>query len=306
MIQQKPVITLLSCLIFAAAATSPASARQWRFPGVPQPLEAEFVGMQNDAVVLQGENGKGFELPLDRFSPADQKYLRALAAALTPTPAPAGPGKPVTSRTGYQVKSVETLTDQVVNIPAATELHVTGKLDPITGSHFNFTAPDGWLFLDQMQPSKVAADHLRNMSVNGTPAALDKNLRIVQYAGGTVVIPQGADFPAMTVFDGKSLAGPSLPLKSHVEYDDAKLGGLKNSISSFVLKRGYTATLAENADGTGASRNYVAQDHDLVINGLPAGLDDKVSFVRDFPLALGEQEGRGRRHLAEPQRRLVL
>lgn len=293
MIQQRPVITrrskrfgrlsVVSYLIVAAAATSPASARQWRFSGVPQPLEAEFVGMQNDAVVLQGENGKGFELPLDRFSPADQKYLRALVAALTPTPAPAGPGKPVTSRAGYQVKSVETLTDQVVNIPAATELHVTGKGGPIKGSHFNFTTPDGWLFLEQMQPSKVAADHLCNMSVNGTPAALDRNLRIVQYAGGTVVIPQGEDFPAMTVFDGKSLAGPSLPLKSHVEYDDGKLGGLKNSISSFVLKRGYTATLAENADGTGASRNFVAQDHDLVVNGLPAGLDEKVSFVRIFP-----------------------
>lgn len=276
-------LSVFSFLLVAAAFTQPLLAKQWRFPGVPQPLEAEFVGMQNDAVVLQGGNGKGFELPLDRFSPEDQKYLRALAAALTPAPGSSGPGKPVTSRTGYQVKSVETLTDQVVTVPAGTELHVTGKADPVNGSHFNFTAPDGWLFLDQVPPSKVVADFLSRMSVNGTRAALDTNLRITRYGGGTVVIPQGADFHAMTVFDGKSLAGRSMPLKCHVKYDDGQLGGLKDSISSFVLKRGYTATLAQNENGTGTSRNYVAQDHDLVINGLPAGLDDQVRFIRIFP-----------------------
>jgi hypothetical protein len=43
------------------------------------------------------------------------------------------------------------------------------------------------------------------------------------------------------------------------------------------------ATLAQNADGTGVSRNYVAQDHDLEVEVLPKGLEDGVRFIRVFP-----------------------
>ena len=62
-----------------------------------------------------------------------------------------------------------------------------------------------------------------------------------------------------------------------------KLGKLKGTAASLILRRGYTATLAEKENGTGASVNYVAQDHDLVIESLPAGLDKGVGFIRIFP-----------------------
>ena len=283
--QRNRRMTVFTALwILAAAAVSPSlMARQWRFSGVPAPLEAEFIAMGNGAVVLQGANGKSFELPVERFSPEDQKFLRALAAANTPTPAPDHPGRPITNRSNYKVKSIETLTNQVVTVAGGSELHVTGKGDPINGSHFNFTAPDGWLFLTNVPPSKVVAGFLARMRVNGARAVLDENVRVAQYGSGSVVIPQGPDFPAMTVFDGKSLAGSALPLKCHVAYDAEKLGAMKNSVRSFLLKRGYMATIAQNENGTGVSRNYVAQDHDLAISDLPAGLENGVHFIRIFP-----------------------
>jgi hypothetical protein len=279
--RRKPIAAILVCI--AAAASPPLMARQWRFIGVPAPMEAEFVGMGNGAVVLQGANGKSFELPLDRFAPEDQQYLRALEVANTPAPAKAPPGKPITSGSGYKLKSVETLTNQVVTLTGGSELHVTGTGDPIKDCHFNFAAPDAWLFLTNVAPSRVVSGFLGRMRVNGARAVLDENIRVVQYGSGAVVIPQGADFPAMTVFDGKSLAGPSMPLKCHVGYNDEKLGVLKGAISSFVLRRGYMATIAQHENGTGISRNYVAQDHDLLVGGLPAGLDDQVRFIRIFP-----------------------
>ena len=273
---------LLGALLLASSAPV-LLARPWSFTGIPQPVEAEFVGMKNGGVVLQGPNGKSFEVPFANFTPADQHYLGALDAGGGKAPAPENAGKPITSRGGYTNKSVATCLNQVVPLKSGMEFHITGSGDPILGSTFDFTAPDGWLFLDNVAPSFVKSKCLNRMRVSGERASLTANLRVAQYGSGTVVIPHGPNFGAMMVYDGKSLTGESIPLKCYVEYGDAKLGKLKNSISSFILRRGYMATLAQQENGTGISRNYVAQDHDLEINLLPNGLNDGVRFIRIFP-----------------------
>ncbi len=74
-----------------------------------------------------------------------------------------------------------------------------------------------------------------------------------------------------------------MPLQCYVKYDDAKLGGMKMSVSSFRLKRGYMATIAQQENGMGESRNYIAQDSDVEVDELPAGLDKNVRYIRIFP-----------------------
>ncbi|MES2474852.1 MAG: glycosyl hydrolase [Verrucomicrobiota bacterium] len=256
-------------------------AREWSFTGVEKKLEAEFVGMGNGYVVLKDSAGKSFEFPFANLSPTDQQFLKTLAKVSKA--APAKPGGPVTSRSGYETKSVETLTDQVVTLEGASELHITGKGDPIKGSSFFMTSPDAWLFLDHVLPSVMLEKFLDRIRVNGDAAKPGKNLRVVQHASGSVIIPQGDDFPALTLHEGKNFGGPSVTVKCYEAYKAKPLGGLKGPPGSFVLRRGYMATLAEKEDGTGVSRNYVAQDHDLVINTLPAGLDQGVRFARVFP-----------------------
>lgn len=278
-------------VLLLAVSTPVLHAKEWAFVGIPKPLEAEFVGMKDGGVVLQGPNGKSFEVPFANFTPADQKYLLALAAGGGQSPVDASPGKPVTTRTGYKSKSVETLANQVVTLTGNTELHVTGTGDPIVGSSFLFTSPDTWLFFDNILPSVVISKFVSRMQVNGAKAKSGINVRVVQFGSGTVVIPHEPDFPAMTIYDGKDLSGTSIPLKCYVEYNGAKLGKLKSPAASFVLKRGYMATLAQNENGTGISRNYVAQDHDIVVDALPAGLDKGVAFVRVFPWRWTSKKG---------------
>ena len=53
-----------------------------------------YVARANGAVVLQGPNGKSFEVPFGNFSPADQQYLKALEAA-PPEGAPVADAPPV-------------------------------------------------------------------------------------------------------------------------------------------------------------------------------------------------------------------
>ena len=219
--------------------------------------------------------------------------MRPAAAATPPIPTPVATPAPKAGfpTSGSQIamtvsarsQTVASLTQRRVTLVGTSELHVTGSGDPLAGSVLNFTSPDAWLFLEKIPPSTVASTFLDRLWVHGVPAALETNLRVVQYAAGTVVIPHGPDFAAMTAFNGKALAGASMPLRSYVKYDDASLGALKAAIGSFRLKRGYMATIAQQENGTGISRNYVAQDHDLEVKTLPPELDGKVHFIRIFP-----------------------
>ncbi len=179
--------------------------------------------------------------------------------------------------------AIATLLKRRVTLTGAAELRITGLGDPIAGSVLNFASPAATLVFEGIRPSAVAANFLNRMWVNGLPAAVDANLRVVQYGAGTVVIPQGPDFAAMTVFNGKSFSGGSMPLQCYIKYDEASLGAVQSAVSSFRLKRGYMATIAQEENGTGVSKNYVAQDRDLEVKDLPAELDGHVRFVRVFP-----------------------
>lgn len=287
---RRALIVAMCCLAFAASAPT-LEARSWKFTGVEKTLEAEFVGMNNGWVVLQDVNGKSFEFALENFTPADQQYLRSLAAAEKQKPASSDAGKPHADRQSYTSKTVETLSNQVITLTGASELHITGKDDPIPGCSFIFKSPDAWLFLDQVPPSVVESKLLGRMRIDTAKADTATNVRVVQYGAGTVIIPHAPDFPAMALFSGKKLTGTSIPLGSYVKYDSAKLAGLKGPAASFVLKRGYMATLAQKENGTGVSKNYVAQDHDVVINEMPAGLGEGLRFVRVFPWRWVEKKG---------------
>ena len=225
---------------------------------------------------------KAAAAPMTAAAPPEQAPKTAVAPppqrAAFPT---AGHQVPMT--VSAKLETVATLTQRRVTLTGASELHVTGTGDPLTGCAINFTSPDGWLFLEKIPASTVASTFLDRMWVNGAPASPDTNLRVVQYESGAVVIPHGPDFAAMTVFNTKSLTGSSMPLQSYVKYNDASLGAMKGAIGSFRLKRGYMATLAQQENGTGISHNYVAQDHDVEVKALPPELDGKVHFVRIFP-----------------------
>jgi hypothetical protein len=182
-----------------------------------------------------------------------------------------------------EVQTHATLSNTAVTLSGKSELRITGTGDPIGGCTINLTSPDSWFLLTNIQPSTVVSTFLSRVKVNGATAVVDSNCRVVQYAQGTVVIPQAPGFAPMTVYSGNGFTGSSLSLTQYTAYGATELGALNDNISSFKLKRGYTATIAQNPAGTGVSKNYVAQDGDLEISVLPGNLNNSVSFVRIFP-----------------------
>ena len=264
--------TLPTALLCWIAALSALVARPWTFVGNPTHVEAEYVGMTDGKVMLKSPDGRERGFPLARFSPADQDFVRSQAGSQFP--ASGSPAKPET---------VANLVNRTLTLDGAKELHVTDSGDPLAGSSIHFTSADAWLFLDHISPQAVEAGLLKRMRVNGGNAIAGKNVRVVQYGPGTVIIPHEPDYPAMTVFANLSFEGASKSLTCYKEYSDANLAPIKSNVSSFRLKRGYMATLATQRDGTGSSENYVAQDQDIEVKSLPTELANNIRFIRVFP-----------------------
>ncbi len=175
------------------------------------------------------------------------------------------------------------LTNTTVTMTGHCELWITGTNNPLSGDTINLNSSDAWIFIPSIRPATVIASYLAQVSVNGAAAVVGNNVRAEEYVMGTVIIPQSPSFTPLSIYSAPNFLGPTLSLGLYTYYTNTALGVLNRNVSSFQLKRGYMATFAQNADGSGASKVFIAQDGDLQVSLLSASLNYPVSFVRVFP-----------------------
>jgi len=195
------------------------------------------------------------------------------------------------------------LTNTTVNLSGQCELHLTAtnnKMTTVTaaqampGCVINLNSPDAWLFLDGTRPYNVDLSQIR---VNGALAVIQSNVRLVEYGMGSVVIPHSPDYLPLQAFSGSQFSGLSVQASIYTYYSTNSAYGsggsalLNGSIGSFILKRGYAATFAQDSNGRGISRAYVAADGDLEVGMLPAGLSGAVQFMRVYPWVWNSKKG---------------
>jgi hypothetical protein len=194
------------------------------------------------------------------------------------------------------------LTNTTVNLSGQCELHLTATNNKMTtvaplqampGCVVHLNSEDAWLFLDGTRPYNVDLAQIR---VNGALAANRVNVRLVQYGMGSVVIPHSPDYLPLRVFSGSQFTGSSAQASIDTYYSTNSIYGsgsalLNGSIGSFILKRGYAATFAQDSKGTGISRAYVAAEGDLKVGALPAGLGGAVQFVQVYPWVWNSKKG---------------
>lgn len=183
-----------------------------------------------------------------------------------------------------EIRTYTSLINTTVNMYGRSELHITDKTNPVSGSQINLYSEDAWLFFDYIKPSLVIAKYLNQIKVFDQDADIHKNVRVVIYLNGTVVIPHSPNYKPLTVYEDSLYGGASLELGIYSYHKaSSSLSSMNDKISSFKLKRGYMATFAQNDNGTGYSKVYIAQDGDINIELLPRELNDQVSFIRVLP-----------------------
>ena len=175
----------------------------------------------------------------------------------------------------YYVDSIRT---DVLVLDSAIDYHVTNAI-PMGNTQIQLNHDDAWLILENVRPSAVVNTYLKNITINGEAAKNGSNCRVAIYLDGAVVIPQNqSTYLPYIGFEEKQCAGDSHPF-----YTGANVLGdndhANNRIRSFILKRGYMATVATAKDGTEYSRVFVADHQDLIINELPTALDRRISYI---------------------------
>ena len=173
-----------------------------------------------------------------------------------------------------------------------SELRVSNSDLTLSGT-INFTSDSAWLILDGILPSTAIASHLNYITVNGQPAVNNVNIRVTNYLRGCVILPHAPNYNALTVYKNTAFTGEEMGLYSYKYYKIADLGSFDNTISSFKLKKGYMATFAQNENGTGFSKVFIADNADVEISTLQLGLNDVVSFIRVFPWRYTDKKGIG-------------
>lgn len=190
-----------------------------------------------------------------------------------------------TTRTAVVVNNekvtVSDYIDKDVTVSGKSELHISGTGTLLSNTEINLVSMDAWLFFDNLRPQFVVDNLLAKVKVNGQAAVNKTNCRVAIYTNGTVVMPYPSTIKPLEVFSGQNFTGESNTYDVHTYYRG--LAGMENKIRSFRLKRGYMATLANNTDGTGYSRVFIADAADLEVPVISSLLDKTVSFIRVLP-----------------------
>jgi hypothetical protein len=149
----------------------------------------------------------------------------------------------------------------------------------------NFSSGLAWIKLNNVNARTAWLTYTGAIRVNGANASYKNNLRIDNYYwSGCVIRANLASTTPLTVYDGINLQGAAVAVPVNTIHSGAAIpGAMNDKIESFLLKKGFMVTIADEADGTGKSKNYIASESDLIINDLPKVLQNSVSFIRIMP-----------------------
>ena len=166
------------------------------------------------------------------------------------------------------------LVGQNITLDEPIDYHVNAS-QAMTDSKIDLCSEDAWVVFDNVRPSDVIANYLKDITINGVKSLNGFNCRVVIYLHGTGVIPHPATYQPFYGYGGQMYSGDEYVFG----VGNNEVGDATNEIQSFILKRGYMVTLATNSDGSGYSRVYVADHEDKRIEVLPDLLRQRVSYI---------------------------
>lgn len=172
---------LFPILLGLAFSCMMVSAREWKLNSQREPIPLQIIHSTEEFALVEDDNGIRFEVPVSNFSPSDQKHLQALAQKSDKPEQLLEPNKIRPRRQDFEKVSFPKITGRFLVPEAGSETHLTGAQNVLDNSTIHFTSSDSWLFFKNHRPSLVRQNFLSSLLVNGSPAQLGTNLRIVAH-----------------------------------------------------------------------------------------------------------------------------
>lgn len=195
------------------------------------------------------------------------------------------------------VVTADFLKNSTVTIAGDSKLYLINANPFDAATNINISSNDAWIFAAKLNPATAITTHIPRIKVNGNALVDLTNCRISQYYYGCAIAAYSASAAPLRIYENSNLSGAfaNIPVQT-IWSGNAIPSGLNNKFSSFILKKGYMATMAVNDDGTGMSKVYIASESDLIVNSLPSALFGKVSFIRVLPWIWVNKKGFGKQN----------
>ncbi|MBP6757012.1 MAG: discoidin domain-containing protein [Bacteroidia bacterium] len=180
----------------------------------------------------------------------------------------------------------------IVNEGAYVDINSTTPF--LKNVQINFTSGISWVRTLNYKTTDVSNNNLEQINVNNSTSVYKTNLRLDNYYLKGCVIRGNIDSTTpLTVYDGVNTQGSSALITVNTLHSGSSIrNSMNNKTVSFILKKGFMVTFANEIDGTGKSKNYIASEEDLVINELPRALLNSISFIRVMPWNWVTKKGR--------------
>ena len=164
-------------------------------------------------------------------------------------------------------------------------LNLTDIYPLFEGITVNINSNVSWIRFYNIDPFSAFYYYQDNIYYEDQQLSYPENIRYDNYYNdGSIVRINSDEFSNLTVFSENSLEGESANITNNTVFEGESIpNNLNDDVSSFKLNKGYMATFAENEDGTGKSKVFIASEKDVLINVLPEYLNDKISFIRVIP-----------------------
>ena len=194
-------------------------------------------------------------------------------------------GEAYTNAIGRQQIDYYQVYNQTVESDADADIHIAAAKQAIAANgKVTLGSLQTWLIFDNVKPSEVISTYLSRIRIGTSAAANGTNCRVAIYLNGAVVIPTRVRTTRLYPLELYSEPNCEGTRTAENAGSYTSLGNKNNTVRSFILRRGYMATVATGTNGSGYSRVYVADHADIVVNELPQALDQRISsvYVREW------------------------
>ena len=159
-------------------------------------------------------------------------------------------------------------------------------LYPISeGITISMNSNKSWIKLYNVDPLSANYYYFDNILYENEQLSYPEEIRYDNYYNdGCIIRLNNYESSGLRIFQENNLEGEFADISLDIVLTGESIpNNLNNNISSFKLHKGFMATFAENEDGSGNSKAFIASEEDIIVEGLSEYLNNKISFIRVVP-----------------------
>lgn len=205
---------------------------------------------------------------------------------------PGGEAETVKSVVEDEVYETLSYKDADVTVKGVSSLILKGSADNVlVNSTVYLEGGDAWLFFTNVDIDKFkASDLINKIKIDSKAIEEGVNVDFIKYYNGFYIKPRVEDYVPLYLYKDNDETAYPVSLDKVYAGSDIPVGD--NAVARIMLKRGHMLVVSDNADGTGASKVFIAEKKNIDIV-LDEDLKNKVSFMRTVPWSYVNKKGIG-------------